>query len=127
MTADALRDNGHQVDEADCGAAALALLDETVSLLLTDVQMPGMSGPELADAALSRFRELSVHFMSADTGAIPTEAFRGRPILAKPFTLSELLALVENEQRIRQAARGLRRFFDNAETLHNVMPMKATG
>ena len=37
------------------------------------------------------------------------------------------LALVENEQRIRQAARGLRRFFDNAETLHNVMPMKATG
>ncbi len=37
------------------------------------------------------------------------------------------LALVENEQRIRQAARGLRRFFDNAETLHNVVPMKATG
>ncbi len=33
------------------------------------------------------------------------------------------LALVENEQRIRQAARGVRRFFDNAEkTLHNIMP-----
>ena len=37
------------------------------------------------------------------------------------------LALVENEQRIRQAARGLRRFFDGADTLHNVVPMKATG
>ncbi len=33
------------------------------------------------------------------------------------------LALVENEQRIRQAARNLRRFFDSAdEKLHNVAP-----
>jgi alanine-synthesizing transaminase len=32
------------------------------------------------------------------------------------------LALVENEQRIRQAARGLKRFFDGAdESLHNVI------
>jgi alanine-synthesizing transaminase len=38
------------------------------------------------------------------------------------------LALVENEQRIRQAARGLRRFFDSADThLHNVVPIKAAG
>lgn len=38
------------------------------------------------------------------------------------------IALVENEQRIRQAARNLRRFFDNAEqTLHNVLPMVKTG
>ena len=33
-------------------------------------------------------------------------------------------ALVENEQRIRQAARNLRRFLDTADkTLHNVVPM----
>jgi alanine-synthesizing transaminase len=38
------------------------------------------------------------------------------------------LALVENEQRIRQAARGIRRFFDNADkTLHNVVPLKRMG
>ncbi|MBX9761242.1 MAG: LL-diaminopimelate aminotransferase [Beijerinckiaceae bacterium] len=37
------------------------------------------------------------------------------------------LALVENEQRIRQAARGIRRFFDQAdEHLHNVVQIKAT-
>ncbi len=35
------------------------------------------------------------------------------------------LALVENEQRIRQAARNLRKFFENADRLHNVVPMKA--
>ncbi len=35
------------------------------------------------------------------------------------------LAIVENEQRIRQAARGIRRFFDGADTmLHNVIELK---
>ncbi len=35
------------------------------------------------------------------------------------------LAIVENEQRIRQAARGIRRFFDGADTmLHNVVELK---
>src|SRR5215213_5734698 len=34
------------------------------------------------------------------------------------------IALVENEQRIRQAARNIRKFFDQADqTLHNVVPM----
>ena len=35
------------------------------------------------------------------------------------------LAIVENEQRIRQAARGIRRFFDGADSmLHNVVELK---
>ena len=34
------------------------------------------------------------------------------------------IALVENEQRIRQAARNVRRFLDHApEQLHNVVPL----
>jgi len=38
------------------------------------------------------------------------------------------LALVENEQRIRQAARNLRQFLDNADKiLHNVIPLLARG
>jgi alanine-synthesizing transaminase len=37
------------------------------------------------------------------------------------------LAIVENEQRIRQAARGVRRFFDSADQiLHNVVQLKTT-
>ena len=43
------------------------------------------------------------------------------------FELERRQALVENEQRIRQAARNLRKFFENADRLHNVVPMKATG
>ena len=38
------------------------------------------------------------------------------------------IALVENEQRIRQAARNIRKFFDTADqTLHNVVPDPAPG
>ncbi|MBA5779323.1 LL-diaminopimelate aminotransferase [Stappia sp. F7233] len=37
------------------------------------------------------------------------------------------IGLVENEQRIRQAARGIRRFLETAdETLHNVVPVRAS-
>ena len=37
------------------------------------------------------------------------------------------IALVENEQRIRQAARAMRRFLASAEkTLHNVVPLSAS-
>ena len=36
------------------------------------------------------------------------------------------IAIVENEQRIRQAARNIRRFLETgAETLHNVVPLAA--
>jgi alanine-synthesizing transaminase len=38
------------------------------------------------------------------------------------------IALVENEQRIRQAARNVRKFFDTADqTLHNVVPIARVG
>jgi alanine-synthesizing transaminase len=38
------------------------------------------------------------------------------------------IALVENEQRIRQAARNVRKFFENADqTLHNVVPIARAG
>ncbi len=38
------------------------------------------------------------------------------------------IALVENEQRIRQAARGIRRFLETADQrLHNVMPLARAG
>jgi alanine-synthesizing transaminase len=37
-------------------------------------------------------------------------------------------ALVENEQRIRQAARNIRRFLEIADKLlHNVIPLAARG
>jgi len=76
--------------------------------------------------APERFRDMSTLEFSklliekADVAVAPGEGFGEH---GEGFVR---LALVENEQRIRQAARNLRRFFDSADQqLHNVVPLAA--
>ncbi|WP_036284955.1 LL-diaminopimelate aminotransferase [Methylocystis sp. ATCC 49242] len=78
--------------------------------------------------APERFRNMSTLEFSklliekADVAVAPGEGFGEH---GEGFVR---LALVENEQRIRQAARNLRRFFDAADgQLHNVVPLAARG
>ncbi|HEY8125051.1 MAG TPA: aminotransferase class I/II-fold pyridoxal phosphate-dependent enzyme, partial [Methylocystis sp.] len=78
--------------------------------------------------APERFRNISTLEFSklliekADVAVAPGEGFGEN---GEGFVR---LALVENEQRIRQAARNLRRFFETADTqLHNVVPLAARG
>jgi PAS domain S-box-containing protein len=91
---------GYTVVEASSGDQALALLDReprVIDLLLTDVVMPGMGGPELA----GRFRALRpsarVIFMS---GHSDDESLRQRVgaaevhFLQKPFTPAQLAGKV---------------------------------
>ena len=97
MTADVLRDQGLDVVQAASGTAALQLLATTpgIDLLLSDVLMPGQTGPNLADAATAIYPHLRVVFMSGDTGGIPPAAFKGRTVVAKPFTIATLLSAIE--------------------------------
>ena len=57
---------GYDVLEAGRGEDALRLVDEdkTISLLLTDVVMPGMNGRKLAEEARERRPALKVLFMT---------------------------------------------------------------
>ncbi len=78
--------------------------------------------------APERFRNISTLEFSklliekADVAVAPGEGFGEH---GEGFVR---LALVENEQRIRQAARNLRRFFETADSkLHNVVPLAARG
>lgn len=66
-------------------------------MLLTDVQMPGMTGPELVSRALALRPQLSVLYMSAQSG----EAFQAQPgglarraFIQKPFTPETLVHAV---------------------------------
>jgi two-component system cell cycle sensor histidine kinase/response regulator CckA len=90
-----LADAGYRVLQASNGQEALRLegQEPTVDLLLTDVVMPGMSGPELMDRVRSRRPDLIVLFLSGYDRALigertldPAVAF-----LPKPFTLKALL------------------------------------
>ena len=67
---------------------------DEVSLIITDVEMPGMSGPEFARRIAERRPELPVLFVSGHDDVarsrrgVPPDA----PFLSKPFTVAELVA-----------------------------------
>ncbi len=66
-TADILRVHGFAVLESADGFAALELCDQyegKIDLLLSDVMMPHLRGPELADRLLMRRPDLRVLFIS---------------------------------------------------------------
>jgi two-component system, cell cycle sensor histidine kinase and response regulator CckA len=60
--------------------------EEAVDLLLTDVMLPRMSGPQLARVIRTRSPRTRVLFMSGYTGALLTdEDMAGADFLQKPF------------------------------------------
>ena len=68
-------------------------LPEPVDLVVTDVVMPRMSGPELAERLAADRPDMLVVFISG----YPEDELRDRPgaeLLGKPFTPSALLAMV---------------------------------
>jgi two-component system cell cycle sensor histidine kinase/response regulator CckA len=91
-----LESRGYTVLEASRGSEALALCEGhrgPIHLMLTDVVMPQMSGPELADHWLSRRPQTKILYMSAYTNnAIRQNGILDvkREFLAKPFTAQAL-------------------------------------
>jgi CheY-like chemotaxis protein len=100
MTSRALQEYGYGVVEARGGHQALGVLERsegTISLLITDVVLPGLDGPELARRATELVPELPVLFISGYTdddivrrGLLEA----GQPFLQKPFTPEALIAEV---------------------------------
>ncbi|HUR92935.1 MAG TPA: PAS domain S-box protein [Gemmatimonadales bacterium] len=92
MAARTLQEYGYGVLEASGGHEALEVLsraDGQVSVLVTDVVMPRMDGPELARRALALKPALPVLFMSGYTDdEIVRRGLldRSEPFLQKPFT-----------------------------------------
>lgn len=93
-----LRELGHEVRLALDPAEALALIgkDPRITLLLTDVVMPGgMTGVDLARAATAARPSLPVLLSSGYTGdALATAEAAPWPLLRKPYTLDALAAAI---------------------------------
>ena len=93
ITVSALEEFGYTVRQAASGEEALGLLDGTVDLLFTDVVMPGMDGPQLAEEALKQRPKLKVLFTTgyARNALIHNGALTGgASVLPKPFTIDQL-------------------------------------
>jgi hypothetical protein len=94
---------GYEVLVVRNAEEALAMVDKhpgRIDLLLTDVVMPGLSGPQLAERLTARRPEVRVVFMSGYPEAQDPAlgfALDGRSYLQKPFALAELA------EKIRQA------------------------
>nr|WP_256731292.1 CHASE3 domain-containing protein [Sphingomonas sp. dw_22] len=91
----AARELGFGVIEADNAVVALERLEAhpQISILLTDVVMPGVTGRQLVDMALARRADLQVIYMTGYTrNAIVHNGMLdpGTHLLVKPFTLEEL-------------------------------------
>jgi len=88
--------HGYDVIEAPEGRAAVEACEAVarpISLLITDVVMPGMSGPSLAAHLRTIRPDLRVLYMSGYTDATVLEQVMGdQPVafLQKPFTSGEL-------------------------------------
>ncbi|CAN5145058.1 hypothetical protein BH10PSE13_BH10PSE13_07140 [soil metagenome] len=92
-TVSALEELGHSSVSCDDPTRAAALLSQhpETAIILTDVQMPGMTGPEMIGAMRARGIALPVLFVTgfggddADAGLLD-----GEHVLRKPFTLAQL-------------------------------------
>jgi DNA-binding response OmpR family regulator len=95
LIATVLNDAGYHVLEAANGEEAIGLAQgASIDLVLTDVNLPGISGPALIQQLRAQSGQLRVVFMSGhDAGHVKTLA-EGALFLQKPFTPKALTAIV---------------------------------
>ncbi len=97
LTRQLLQEHGYTVVEANDGKSALEWLEThpaPVDLLLTDVVMRNMGGPELAERLNASHPTLKVVYMSGYTGELMANRDvlkLGVTLLEKPFTRNALL------------------------------------
>ena len=100
-----LRMAGYHVLAADCGRNAIETYEtcgSPVQLLLTDVIMPDLTGPVVAERLRQRQPDLQVLFISGYHDADLLQRFvtqKGFALLPKPFTTDALLRGVEDALR----------------------------
>lgn len=94
-----LEQAGHIVVEAASADEALEAVGDsrrTVDVLVTDITLPGLQGPDLAGRLLARCPGLGVVFTSGyDAGWLPADRVMGSVFLQKPFTVDALTAAVD--------------------------------
>lgn len=95
-TTEFLKMEGFKVLQARTGSEAIHVVQRNRSpldLLITDVVMPGMSGPEVAEKLIEMHPDLKVLYMSGDVDKAASwndSAKSGQAVLQKPFRLNML-------------------------------------
>ena len=94
-TVDALQDLNYEPAACSSGAEAIELFDKRVfDLVISDVIMPEMTGPELIRILKARKPEIAVLFVTGYVGEGESEDLIGYELLRKPFTVGALASAV---------------------------------
>jgi two-component system cell cycle sensor histidine kinase/response regulator CckA len=102
FAARALRNKGYEVLEADCGEAALDIMEkhgDELHVIVSDVIMPGMNGPEMIKQILPKYPDVKVIFISGYAEDAFTDSFGEEGsfnFLPKPFTLKQLAKTIKD-------------------------------
>ncbi len=95
----ALSHSGHEVNAVPSGETAERCAEsEAFDLLLTDIDMPGLNGVDLARRMLKKSPKQAVLFVTgfAAQALEATDVLAtGAQVLSKPFALSDLVAQVD--------------------------------
>lgn len=97
-----LTEEGYEVIAAKSAEGAIKAferLDRRPDLILTDVVMPGMSGPMLIDRLLQAEPDLRVLFMSGYDDRQVVQRYvveKGFRLIPKPFTIKTLRAAIQD-------------------------------
>jgi len=115
-----LTGEGYSVEMASNGMDALRVLEQKpITVLLTDVRMPGMSGLELMKLARASYPDLVIMVITGHgtvTTAIEALKLGAMGFTLKPFTHQELISMVQHAtQKNRLAKENLR--------LRSLMPL----
>ena len=100
LTRQMLEEQGYKVLEARDGKSALEVVGQNgkhIDLLLSDVVMRGMSGPDLGTRLAQSHPEMKIVYMSGYTGELITNwnpLQPGATLLEKPFSQSALLKVI---------------------------------
>lgn len=110
-TVEALEDLDYEPAACSSGAEAITLFaDNDYDLVITDVIMPEMTGPELIrHLKATHDKDFAVLFVTGYVGDNETDEFREHELLRKPFTVGALSAAVAGAlNRKPSCARGAR-------------------
>jgi len=103
LAAEALREHEFHVLEASNADEAINSFQEwpdSISLVITDLEMPGKSGLELANYISARDRHLPLLFISLHSGEVLSRLLSpARDFLSKPFSPAALVDKVRQMTR----------------------------
>jgi CheY-like chemotaxis protein len=93
LLSEVLSDRGYEVRTAATGAEALeAVPSFRPDVVVVDISMPGLSGPEVLDALRQGGSEVPVIAMSGDPGAAGEGFFA---VVPKPFDFATIVRTVQ--------------------------------